>query len=348
MKKKYLKYIVSILLFIVVVFLTFSTIFMHNDIREITKSIAIIEIKYILICLVLILIYFFLQGLYMKRNLSLLNRKISLLKGTFYSIVEFFFSGITPSSTGGQPVQLYYMNKDKIPKKKALITLLINTIYFKLIIVLLGLLVFIFKHQMILDLPFIFVIFYFIGIIADLFIVIGGYLVLFKQSILKKLLQFIEKIIKYFWKSYDMEIDEVIEKYSKDVNNLSKHKLELFLEFIITFIQRMCLFSMSYVIYRSFGLKEYSFLEIVIIQISVQTAIEFIPLPGGTGVSEYLFKLFFIIAFGSSLAIPAMLVTRTFSFYLPLVGIGLILLIKYIKDNFTKKKEIVKEVKKQA
>ena len=29
-----------------------------------------------------------------------------------YSFIGFFYSGITPSATGGQPVQLYYMNKD--------------------------------------------------------------------------------------------------------------------------------------------------------------------------------------------------------------------------------------------
>lgn len=29
-----------------------------------------------------------------------------------YSFIGFFYSGITPSATGGQPVQLYYMSKD--------------------------------------------------------------------------------------------------------------------------------------------------------------------------------------------------------------------------------------------
>lgn len=32
-----------------------------------------------------------------------------------YSFVGFYVSSITPSATGGQPAQIYYMNKDEIP-----------------------------------------------------------------------------------------------------------------------------------------------------------------------------------------------------------------------------------------
>lgn len=329
---KYLKYVFSISLFLVIIFMTFHTIFSHNNIKDIIQDISNINIYYILICVLLIALYFLFQGIFMKRNLNMLNKNISLLQGIFYSIVEFFFSGITPSSTGGQPAQLYYMNKDKIPKKNALITLLINTIYFKLIIALLGIIIFAFNHKMILNLSPIFIFFYFLGIVIDIFIVIWGYLLLYKQNILKKILYSIEKIMKFLWKNYEMKIDDNIKEYSNKVDNLKKHKLELFFEFIITFIQRMCLFSISYIVYRSFGLTEYNFLQIVIIQISVQTAIEFIPLPGGTGVSEYLFNIFFITVYGSALSSTAMLVTRTFTFYFPLILSGIILLLKYIKD----------------
>jgi hypothetical protein len=31
-----------------------------------------------------------------------------------YSFIGFFFSGITPSASGGQPAQIYYMNKDNM------------------------------------------------------------------------------------------------------------------------------------------------------------------------------------------------------------------------------------------
>ena len=36
----------------------------------------------------------------------------TLLRCMSYSFIGFFFSGITPSATGGQPMQLYYMRRD--------------------------------------------------------------------------------------------------------------------------------------------------------------------------------------------------------------------------------------------
>lgn len=340
MKKKYLKYILSILLFLIIIYMTFCSIFHHNNINLIINNLKNISVFYLLISLLLICLYFLLHGIYMKRNMKILNKNISLLKGIFYAIVEFFFSGITPSSTGGQPVQLFYMNKDRIPKRKALITLLINTIFFKLIIVILGILVLIFNHKLIFGMSPLFIIFFFIGIVVDMFIVIGGYLTIYKQAIIKKLLQLTERLIRVFKKNYEINLNDKLEDYKKEVSLLEKHKKELLLEFIITFIQRLCLFSMSYIAYRALGLSYYNFIEVIIIQISVQTAIEFVPLPGGTGVSEYLIGVFFLTIFGKTLASTGMLITRTLSFYIPLILCGIVILVKFIKDQIVKKKAI--------
>ena len=108
----------------------------------------------------------------MKVILKALNYDITLKKGIFYSMVEFYFSGITPSSTGGQPVQLYYMTKDDIPIRKSYITLMLNTIYFKLIMVILGILVLLINSSYVLGSALIYKVFFFIGFIFDLFIVI--------------------------------------------------------------------------------------------------------------------------------------------------------------------------------
>ena len=140
------KYVLMFLFFVLIIFFTFYSIFDKNSLSSIVNNIKKINIIYIIICLIIVFLYFLLQGIYMKSILKALDKKISLKKGMFYSIVEFYFSGITPSSTGGQPVQLYYMTKDKIPMRKGYITLMLNTIYFKLIILILGILVLIFKN----------------------------------------------------------------------------------------------------------------------------------------------------------------------------------------------------------
>lgn len=331
-KNNYKKYVLSILLFIIVLYMTFSILFKENDINEIINSILNVDYKYIIVGFFLVIFYFLLQGIYMKRMLNILNKDIPLHKGIFYSFAEFFFSGITPSSTGGQPVMLYYMVKDKISLSKSLIVLLIDTIYFKLIIVAFAISILIFKSDLIFSMNIVFIILYFVGLIVDLIIVIGGYLTMHNQKIILKIGKFIEFIKTKLKFKNNNSLEEKLVIYNKEIKKLKGNKRGLLNCFIIIILQRLCLFSVSYLIYRAFGFNDLSYLEIIILQISVQIAIEFVPLPGGTGISEYLMNVFYLTIFGIYCT-TGMLLTRTLSFYLPLVLSAIFILIKYIKDN---------------
>ena len=128
------KYLLSVIFFVILLVLTFYLLFKNNDIQDIVLSLKNISYEYVVLGVILILTYLFTESIYIKMILKSLKHKIHLWQGFVYSCVEFYFSAITPSSTGGQPVQAYYMHKDGIPLSKSTVTLLLNTITFKLII----------------------------------------------------------------------------------------------------------------------------------------------------------------------------------------------------------------------
>lgn len=299
-----------------------------------------IKIEYIIICLIISILYFLLQGIYMKLILNSLNHKISLKRGLFYSMTEFYFSGITPSSTGGQPAQLYYMTKDKIPIRKSYIVLILNTIYFKLIIFILGIVVFIIGWNYILSKSLVYIFFFLLGLLVDFIIIVFSCLMLFKQNIIKKVLSYIILIASKFNflknKVKSINVDDVLKKYKNELNYIKSHKKLIILTFILTFIQRLLLFSIIYVIYRSLGFSSYNYFDLLIIQISVQVVIEAYPLPGGTGLSEEMINRFFS-NLGLEFSAVLMLLTRMFSFYIPLIISGTAVLIGNIKKTFVKK-----------
>lgn len=282
----------------------------------------------------MIFIYFLCQGIYMKSILKTLNHKITIVRGMFYSIVEFFFSGITPSSTGGQPIQLYYMSKDKIPMRKSYITLLLNTIYFKLILLFLGVIVLLFHSSYILNSKLIYQLFFILGFCIDLAVVIVGLLLLFKTNWIKKIYLSLvyfankSKIIKK--KTDKNEVDKVLKKYKDEIIFVKTHKRVVLYTFLITFIQRLVLFSIIYVIYRALGYSKLSYFDLLALQIIVQITIESVPLPGGVGISEGMMHNLFVMIFASKMADVGMLLTRTFTFYIPLIISGLILLFEFI------------------
>ena len=276
--------------------------------------------RYMFLCLIIVFLYFIAQGIYMKIVLKILNKKISLKKGTFYSMIEFYFSGITPSSTGGQPIELYSMTKDDIPIRKSYITLLVNTIYFKLILLVLGLLSIVLKPQYIFNYSSIYLAFFIVGFLVDIFMCVICFMLIFKQKYVKNILNWIIKVsskTKLFReKVKKINVSEVLKDYREELVYIKNKKFLMFISFIVTFIQRI-----------------YNYIDLLMIQVSVQIAAEALPIPGGTGLSEKVYQTIFVTIFGVAFADIGMILTRTFTFYIPILLTGFLVLITLFKKS---------------
>ena len=311
---------------------TFYIIFRKHDINTILDSLTNVKFIYIIICFILVFLYFVSQGIYIKLIFKALGTKYSLVKGTFYSMVEFLFSGITPSSSGGQPMVVYYMKKDGIPIKQSTIVMLINTIFFKAFLVIGAIVILIFKPSYVFDTNGLIRIFFFLGVGLDIFLTIFYGLLLYNQKLIKILFslvyRFYYKITKKD-KDYREKVNTVLEQYSQEASFIKSHKKEVLLASLITFMQRIFMFSVVYVIYRGLGFNEMGYFEMVLLQIFVAISVEAIFLPGGTGVAEYVSSEMFLAIFGV-LSTTGMLLFRVLTFYLPIFLIAVMYLITII------------------
>lgn len=228
------------------------------------------------------------------------------------------------------------MTKDNIPVRKTYITLMLNTVFFKLSMLLFGVFVLIVNSSYVFDGPVIYSICYFIGFIVDLVIVLLGFIFLFKVSFVEYAYNKLSGFFKKFKVFRKRMKDDVIDRYKDEISFIKSHKMLVIFTFIITVIQRLALFSIIYIIYRALGYSEFSYLELLIIQLSVQIAIEAIPLPGGAGLSESMMHDIFLMIFTIEMADTGMLLTRTFTFYIPLIVSGLIILVQFL---YNKKKD---------
>ncbi len=333
-----------LLVLILIVFLTLNHIYDKESLRIIITSINNINPVYILIGLLIVISYFTLHGSYVKIMLKTLKQDISLRRGIFYSLVEFYFSGITPSATGGQPVELYYMTKDKIPVRNSYIVLILNTISFKVTLLILGILVLIFKGSYIFSNNTIYILCFFIGFIADIILVTMYLFLLFNKKLIKTILSKLYAIGKHIKKLNNFlekrSIDNIMDKYSNELQFIKDNKKTVFITFIITFIQRVLMFSIAYIVYRALGFSEYNYFDLLTIQISVQLAIEVMPLPGGAWLSENMIYSMFVMIFAEKYSDVGMLLTRTFSFYIPIIISGFIILMDAIIKKEKPKKNI--------
>ncbi len=108
------KIISEILIVLLISAVTFTILLSFQDLGEVWKTLQTANLKYIGIAILCVIAYLLLWPL----SLCLIARVKGIKKNftTSYLIgaSEHFFNGITPFSTGGQPIQIYLYTKKKI------------------------------------------------------------------------------------------------------------------------------------------------------------------------------------------------------------------------------------------
>lgn len=307
-------------LFLLIVFsLTIYGVFHGQDLNQMFEAIKNVNMIWLLPGVFLVLFFIWGESIiiwYMMRSFGIkLKKRICFL----FSSVGFFFSCITPSATGGQPMQIYYMKKEKIPIPFATVILMIITITYKLVLVIIGLGIPLFArgfmHQY---LNSILPVFY-LGLALNVFCVSFMTLLVFHpvlaEKIILKSMDLLEKlhIIKHKESRTD-KFKTSMQVYRETAAYLKKHKIVIFNVIIITFIQRLALFAATYTVYKAFGLSGTGIWDIIFLQAVISVSVDMLPLPGGMGISESLFLKIFSPVF-HAVTLPAMVISRGLGYY---------------------------------
>lgn len=83
-------------------------------------------------------LFFFCEAVNLGRGLELSGSRPEKRRLLFYALTGFFFSSITPSASGGQPMQLYCMHRDGIPASRGVLALMTELASFQTAAVMLA------------------------------------------------------------------------------------------------------------------------------------------------------------------------------------------------------------------
>jgi uncharacterized protein (TIRG00374 family) len=295
--------------------------FKGQDLSPIIQNIKRVNKMYLTAGFISVIVFVCCEAVIIKYLLAVVKIKWPLYKCIRYSFVGFFFSCITPSATGGQPAQIYYMHKEGLDIPTSTIILMLVTIQYKFVLVFIGGVLVLFGQGLISTLTpevqfyllfglglnvfcVIFMSFLVFWPNIARFLMVRLYMILYKLHIIKK----IYPRLKSLKKSMD--------EYQAASNFLKQNKMSFFNVFGISLFQRLLLFYVTYIVYKSFGLSGHSALEITLLQAIISISVDMLPLPGGMGISEHLFSRIFVPIFGSTaLTLSAMLISRGISYY---------------------------------
>lgn len=327
-----IKKTLSVLFIILSAIMTIAVIFGNNDIVEIYKVLKSIRIGYILIAVVSIFVFWFLESYMIYSLITTFTDKKKTFK-TFWLAVKTtmigqYYSNITPFASGGQPVQLYVMKDDNVPLSGGTAVLVSKFLLFQVGITIYSLLLAIYRINMIISYSNKISFFILTGLTINVVMLSTIILIALRPKIL---IGFIEKIFGFLHKHHLIkDIDsklanahKFISEYEDSIGKLKKDIPLTLTMFIITFVQLTAFFSITFFIYKALNLEGASILEIICLQSFLYMAVSFIPTPGTAGVSEIGFVMLLGHIFNSNIVGTALILWRGISYYFSLVFSGL-------------------------
>lgn len=295
---------------------------------------------WIAVSVFMVLGFIFCESVIIRMLFAKLNIKTGGFECFLYSCVGFFFSAVTPSASGGQPAQMVYMKKRGIRVSTSTNVLMWVTIFYKMTLVLIGFVLIGFRLDFIQKYMGNWIWIFYLGIVLNVGCVAimvmlwiksewleaignGGLTVLHKIKLVRRTGKKRERLARF------------VRNYDDAFVALRGEIPVLTVSFFLTVIQRTMLFAITGFVYLAFGLEGTSFVDVVILQSVISIAVDMLPLPGGSGITEHLFLMMFVTIFTSRLLLPAMVLSRGIAFYVQLLFCGIMTIVAHI--YFTRK-----------
>lgn len=303
-----------------------------SDLLEVLKS---SEKIFLIMGVIAAGMYVWFEGVAIRSILKNAGYERSMFKGLIYSTSDVYFSAITPSATGGQPASAYFMMRDGIPGGMTTATLILNLMMYTISIVVLGIIAIIIAPGAFLEFSGFSKLLIAVGFVVLTFLSFIFFVLLKKEELIFKPLS---KLIVFLYnrgilKEKDHKLtrlEKVRGDYKACSDLISGRKRILFSAFVWNFIQRASQIIVPMLIYRSLGGATAMMTNVFSKQCLITIGYNFIPIPGGMGISDYLMIDGFNRVMGEQMAYSVELISRGITFYVCVSVSGIITLIGYI------------------
>ena len=266
--KKYKKILIDAILFFVIIGLTLYGVFHGEDLSGLKDAIKESNILWLIPAVPLVLFFIAGESIVIWHMLDCYGIYVKERLCFLFSAVGFFFSCVTPSATGGQPMQIYFMKKEDIPVPIATVILLVVTITYKFVLVVVGIGLWLFAGgflaEYVAEARWVF----YLGILLNVGCVILMCVVVFHPSFAKKTLILGAKLLEriHILKHKEERLDKIersMNHYHEAAEFMSSHWGMIARVFVITVVQRFAMFAVTYFVYRAFSLNSMNFFEVM-------------------------------------------------------------------------------------
>ena len=248
--------VIDLVVFLVLFALTFWFVFRGQDPEEIKGALGQADFRFILLGVGFMMIYFTVEAWNIRSILKSFGDKISLPKALKFTFINFFFCSISPGASGGQPMEIYYMTKEKIPGAHATLAILIQTCGIQLAVMFLGILCMAMSP---IEISGIVLTLFIVGLIINGVALLVLALSIFSNETVRGIVNGAMKLLRKFGVKkvgeWQKGINKSLDEYAEGSKYIQSHVGEFLVAMVRSVVQMACYYLVPYCIYKSFGLS---------------------------------------------------------------------------------------------
>lgn len=299
---------------------------LKDDFSNIIKQLFKMNPVWLLVALLCYVLYIVFKSLAFYITVKEEKKDITFKRSLIHNTVVQFFNGVTPFSTGGQPMEAYMLKQQGVRYSKGVNIILQTFIFYQTALVIYGLLAVLFNYSFnLFDKVPILRKLILIGFLINTLVVVFLFIIAFAKRLNRFLM---DKVIRVLAKLRIIKnkeemlnkMNERLEVFHECASHLKNHK-SLFIKGVVLNFLSLTFF---YIIplFLAFSMDDYTSLNIMTAIVSSAYVLiigSFVPIPGASGGIEYGFLAFFGNFISGSNLSAMLLVWRFITYYLGMI-----------------------------
>ena len=132
---------------LLVVLLIILYFILKDDFSRIVKALINVDLKWLLLAFAFIVIYWLLRALSLFIITKEYSKKLKFKRIFALTLITQFFNGVTPFSTGGQPMEVYYLSKSGIRASRGTNIIIQNFVFYQTALILHGIIAIVLNYK---------------------------------------------------------------------------------------------------------------------------------------------------------------------------------------------------------
>ena len=267
----------------------------------------------------------------------------SHLQCVSYSAADIYFSAITPSATGGQPMEAYFMIKDGVPAVISTVVLLTYSLLYTVSILIIGLVCLVLVPSSFLAFGTVSRIFIGVGAVIQTALALLYGMLLWNKSLLRKVLDWVLRVLGKLRIIRNVEgrrekLRAHMDQYAAATELLKGRRKLLLKTLLLNLAHRISQLLVTVFCFLAGGGPPPLAAKLFAMQSNVVVGSCCIPIPGSMGVTDLLMLDGFSSLMNEGQAANLELLSRFISFYICVLLCGLIVLTTYLIIRFRRER----------